>query len=167
MILKVIPVRFNFITEKYSKSGKDNPNWQVLHDIETQDATWQEKGIDGAYKVRLNCQVGSNPFIDRNTGNIVDRPSIDVNFAHPATMGFNDNQRNTFKFDMAIINYHEQEVEDGDNYGVVLGFVFNSVREEAIPVTLAVRSQGGMNYFENLVFQNFLKFRFVSTAFTV
>lgn len=145
----VVPVRFNFVTEKYGKSGKENPSWGVLNDIEGGNKTWEVQGKEGAYKIRITCAAGSNPFVGQD-GKMVDRPGIEVSFAHPANNGFNENLRNMFKFDIVIINYAVREVEDGDDYGVINGYVFNNFRKEAIPVTLAIRNQGGMNYFEGL-----------------
>ncbi len=145
----VVPVRFNFITKKYSKSGKENPNWQVLKDIEDGNKTWEQQGKDGAYKIRVACMAGSNPFVGQD-GKMVDRPSIDVNFAHPSNNGFNENQRNSFKFDMVVVNYFVKEVEDDDDYGILNGYTFNSFRKEAIPLTLVVRMPEAMSYFENL-----------------
>lgn len=145
----IVPIRFNFVTEKYSKSGKENPSWGVLRDIENNNATWQAQGKEGAYKIRVTCAAASNPFVGQE-GRMVDRPTIDVTFAHPAAGGFNDNQRNAFKFDMIVVNYSEHEVEDGENYGVINGYVFNSFRKEATPVVLTIHDPSGMQYFESL-----------------
>jgi len=145
----IVPARFNFVTEFFSKSGKENSSWGVLNDIENNDLTVSSKGKDGAYKIRITASASSNPFVGQD-GNLVDRPSIDVNFAHPSANGFNEKQRNTFKFDMVMVNYIEREVEDGDNYGQINGYVFNTFRREATPVVLVIRNQNGMNYFEGL-----------------
>ncbi len=146
--VNVVPARFNFVTE-FWKSGKENASWGVLNDIKNGDLTVSSKGKDGAYKIRVTASADSNPFVGQD-GNVVDRPVINVSFAHPASMGFNENQRNTFKFDMVMVNYIEREVEDGDNYGEVQGYVFNTFRKESIPVSLVIRNQAGMNYFEGL-----------------
>ena len=145
----VVPVRFNFVTEKYGKSGKENPSWGVLNDIEDGDKTWEAQGKEGAYKIRLTCSASSNPFVGQD-GKMVDRPSINVNFAHLANNGFNENQRNTFKFDMVVVNFAMHEVEDGDDYGVINGYVFDSYRKEATPVSLVVRMPEAISYFEGL-----------------
>ena len=145
----VVPVRFNFVTEKYGKSGKDNPSWEVLHDIEDGNKTWEQRGKDGAYKIRLTCSASSNPFVGQD-GKMVDRPSINVNFAHPASNGFNENQRNTFKFDIIIVNFAVHDTEDGDDYGTINGYVFDSYRKEATPVVLTVRMPEAISYFESL-----------------
>ena len=145
----VVPVRFNFVTEKYGKSGKENPSWGVLNDIEDGDKTWEVQGKEGAYKIRLTCSASSNPFVGQD-GKMVDRPSINVNFAHPANNGFNENQRNTFKFDMVMVNFAMREVEDGDDYGIINGYVFDSYRKEATPVSLVVHMPEAISYFEGL-----------------
>lgn len=145
----VVPVRFNFVTEKYGKSGKENPAWAVLNDIEDENKTWEDQGKDGAYKIRLTCAASSNPFVGQD-GNMVDRPCINVKFAHPANNGFNEEMRNSFKFDMVVINYINREVENGDNYGIINGYVFDSYYKEATPVSLTIRNKNGMKYFESL-----------------
>jgi len=145
----IVPVRFNFVTPTFSKSGKENPAWVVLNDIENGNKTWEDQGKDGAYKIRLTCSASSNPFVG-NDGKMTDRPSINVNFAHPANNGFNENQRNTFKFDMVVVNFAMREVEDGDDYGVINGYVFDSYRKEATPVSLVVRMPEAISYFEGL-----------------
>lgn len=145
----VVPVRFNFVTEKYGKSGKENSAWNVLKDIDDDDKTWESQSKEGAYKIRLSCSAGSNPFIGQD-GNMIDRPCINVRFAHPANNGFNADQRNSFKFDMVMVNFAIREVENGEDYGVINGYVFDSYRKEAIPVSLVLRNQKGMEYFESL-----------------
>lgn len=147
--VNIVPVRFGFTTQ-YFKSGNENSNWAVLNEIENDNATWAEKGKEGAYKIRLTAQVGSNPFVDRNTGEIVDRPSINVNFAHPSNNGFNDSQRDTFKLDVLMIGYNIVESEDSEDFGRITGYAFDSFRKEMIPVTLVIRNPDGVKYFDTL-----------------
>lgn len=146
----VVPVRFNFVTEKY-RSGKENASWGVLNEIEEGSKTWDAQGKDGAYKIRLTCSAGANPFVGQD-GNIVDRPCINVNFAHPANNGFREDQRNSFKFDIVIVNFVNKEVEDGDDYGEIRGYVFSGFgdRIEATPVILTIHMKSGIDYFESL-----------------
>ena len=48
---------------------------------------------------------------------------------------------------MLIEGYQEVEVENGDNYGRIRGYVFN-FKNDFLPVEYTIRTAGGMNYFE-------------------
>lgn len=148
--INVIPVRFNFVTEKWA-SGKDNDTWKVLKEVINTGKTWEQVGKDDAIKVRLQCNVGVNDFMGRD-GEMVEAKSIDCSFAHFANNGFNT-KTNDFKIDMVIAETVEQEVEDGDNYLNLRGYAFN-FRNDIIPVTLAVKDKGGIKYFEDADISN-------------
>ena len=148
--INIVPVRFNFVTEKWS-SGKDNDTWKVLREIIDTGKTWERVGKDEAIKVRLQCSLGVNDFPGRD-GNMVEAKSIDCSFAHFANNGFSE-KRNDFKLDMVIAATSLQEVENGENYLNIRGYTFN-FRKEAVPVTLTVRDKGGIQYFENADISN-------------
>lgn len=148
--INIVPVRFNFVTEKWS-SGKDNDTWKVLKEIINTGNTWENVGKDNAIKVRLQCNVGVNDFLGRD-GNMVEAKSIDCSFAHFANNGFGE-KRNDFKMDMVIAATTMQEVEDGEDYLTLRGYTFN-FRNDAIPVTLTVRDKGGIKYFEDADISN-------------
>lgn len=148
--INIVPVRFNFVTEKWS-SGKDNDTWKILKEIINTGKTWENVGRDNAIKVRLQCSVGVNDFLGRD-GNMVEAKSVDCSFAHFANNGFSE-KRNDFKLDMVIAATALQEVEDGDDYLNLRGYAFN-FRHDAIPVTLTVRDKGGIKYFENADISN-------------
>ena len=143
--INIVPVRFNFVTEKW-KNGKDNSAWKVLKEIINTNNTWENVGKDNAIKVCLQCSVGVNDFLGRD-GNMVEAKSIDCSFARFANNGFSD-KRNDFKFDMLIAAAALQEVEDGDDYLNLRGYAFD-FRKNLIPVTLTVREKGGIDYFES------------------
>ena len=148
--INIVPVRFNFVTEKWS-SGKDNDTWKVLKEIINTGNTWENVGKDNAIKVRLQCNVGVNDFLGRD-GNMVEAKSIDCSFAHFANNGFGE-KRNDFKMDMVIAAATLQEVENGEDYLSLRGYTFN-FRNDAIPVTLSVRDKGGIKYFEDADISN-------------
>lgn len=148
--INIIPVRFNFVTEKWS-SGKDNDTWKVLKEIINTGKTWENVGKDNAIKVRLQCNVGVNDFLGRDN-KMIEAKSIDCSFAHFANNGFSE-KRNDFKIDMVIAATSLQEVENGDDYLNLRGYTFN-FRNDAIPVTLTVRDKGGIKYFENADISN-------------
>lgn len=148
--INIVPVRFNFVTEKWN-SGKENDTWKVLKEVINTGKTWENVGRDNAIKVRLQCNVGVNDFLGRD-GNMVEAKSIDCSFAHFANNGFSD-KRNDFKMDMLIAATALQEVENSDDYLNLRGYAFN-YRGDLIPVTLTVRDKGGINYFENADISN-------------
>ena len=148
--INIVPVRFNFVTEKWN-SGKENDTWKVLKEVINTNKTWENVGRDNAIKVRLQCNVGVNDFLGRD-GNMVEAKSVDCSFAHFANNGFSD-KRNDFKMDMLIAATALQEVENGDDYLNLRGYAFN-YRGDLIPVTLTVRDKGGINYFENADISN-------------
>lgn len=148
--INIVPVRFNFVTEKWA-SGKDNDTWKVLHEVIDTGKTWEKVGKDNAIKVRLQCNVGVNDFPGRD-GNMVEAKSVDCSFAHFANNGFSE-KRNDFKMDMLIAATTLQEVEGGADYLNLRGYAFN-YRGDLIPVTLTVRDKGGINYFENADISN-------------
>lgn len=151
--INIVPVRFNFITEKRKIKGewKDDERWIILKDIINNGKTWEQVGKENAIKLRLQCSVGVNDFPGRD-GNMVEAKTIDCGFAHYANNGFSD-KRNDFKFDMLIANTTLQEVENGNNYLNLRGYAFN-FRNELIPVTVSVTEMGGIKYFENADISN-------------
>lgn len=148
--INIVPVRFNFVTEKWN-SGKENDTWKVLKEVINTGKTWENVGRENAIRVRLQCNVGVNDFLGRD-GNMVEAKSIDCSFAHFANNGFSE-KRNDFKMDMLIAATALQEVENGDDYLNLRGYAFN-YRGDLIPVTLTVRDKGGINYFENADISN-------------
>ena len=150
--INVVPVRFNFVTEKWS-SGKDNDTWKVLKEIINTNKTWENVGKENAIKVRLQCSVGVNDFLGRD-GDMVEAKSIDCSFAHFANNGFSE-KRNDFKMDMVIAATALQEVEGGDDYLNLRGYVF-AYRNALVPVTLSVRNKGGIDYFNKCFISCFI-----------
>lgn len=148
--INIVPVRFNFVTEKWA-SGKDNDTWKVLKEVINTGHTWESVGKDNAIKVRLQCNVGVNDFLGRD-GNMVETKSVDCSFAHFANNGFSE-KRNDFKMDMLIASTNMQEVENGEDYLNLRGYAFN-YRGDLVPVTLSVRDKGGIQYFENADISN-------------
>lgn len=148
--INIIPVRFNFVTERWS-TGTVNSAWKILKEIKAGGKTWSEVGKEGAMRVRLSCSVGVNDFLGRD-GNMVEAKSINCSFAHPADAKFGA-KRNDFKVDMVIAATALQEVENGDDYLNVRGYVFDH-QKSAIPLTLSIHNADGIKYFEDQEISN-------------
>lgn len=140
----VVPVHFAYVTETF-KSGKANPTWEILQELMAGGKTVESDGAD-AMKVRIDGDVWVNDFVTRD-GDMASPKRVRGSFMHLMT-GPLSNTPATFDVDMLIVAATEREVEDGDDYLNLRGYVFN-YHEEALPIDVNVRSKGGMNYFED------------------
>jgi len=147
--MNVVPVSFTYVTERYSRSGKENATYKVLQQIlsGTQN-TFEEVGTS-ALKVRIDGDVEINDFLGRD-GNMVAAKRVRGSFCHLA----NDvNFEASFETDMLIAETVMQEVEDGEDYMNVRGYAFN-FRGDLLPVTYSINNPDGIKYFENCDISN-------------
>lgn len=147
--MNVVPVFFTYVTEYYSKSGKENATYKVLQQIVNgQQNTFEEVGTS-ALKVRIDGDVEINDFLGRD-GNMVAAKRVRGSFCHIV----NDiNFGASFETDMLIAETVMQEVEDGEDYMNVRGYVFN-FRGAVLPVTYTINNPDGIKYFENCDISN-------------
>ena len=154
--INVVPVNFTYVTEFYSKSGKPNDTYKILQEIIDNDVTWSKDGKDEAPQVRIDGDIEVNDFKGRD-GNMVEAKRVRGSFVHYAqgnySLNANEDKRNTFEADMLIAATIPQEVEDGDDYLNIRGYVF-AYRNALVPVTFSVRTSGGINYFEKCDISN-------------
>lgn len=154
--INVIPVRFTYVTAVYSKSGKPNDTYKVLSQIIEEDKSWEKNGKDEAPQVRIDGDIEVNDFPGRN-GEMVEAKGVRGSFVHYAqgNYGLNDDEskRNTFEADMLIAATIPQEVEDGDDYLNLRGYVF-AYRNALVPVTLSIHNPAGIQYFEKCDISN-------------
>lgn len=154
--INVIPVRFTYVTAVYSKSGKPNDTYNVLTQIIEEDKTWEKNGKSEAPQIRIDGDIEVNDFPGRD-GNMVEAKRVRGSFVHYANGNFglnsDENKRNTFEADMLIAAVIEQEVEDGDDYINLRGYVF-AYRNALVPVVLTVRNKGGIDYFNKCDISN-------------
>ena len=143
--INVVPVNFMYVTPTFSKSGKPNTTYSFLEQIINENNTYEMKGTD-ATKIRITGDVECNDFVTRE-GEMASPKRIRGGFAHPETGDIATVGCAKFKTDMLIEGYQEVEVEDGDNYGRVRGYVFN-FKNDFLPVEYTIRTAGGMGYFE-------------------
>ena len=147
--MNVVPVSFTYVTEYYSRSGKENATYKVLQQIiNGQQNTYEQVG-NSALKVRIDGDVEINDFLGRD-GNMVAAKRVRGSFCHIV----NDvNFGATFETDMLIADASMQDVEDGEDYMNVRGYAFN-FRGDLLPVTYTIDNPDGIKYFENCDISN-------------
>lgn len=154
--VNVVPVRFTYVTEFYSKSGKPNETYKILKEIIDNDVTWEKNGKEAAPQVRIDGDIEVNDFMGRD-GQMVEAKGVRGNFIHYANGSFglneNENKRNTFEADMLIAATIDREVEGGDDYLNLRGYVFG-YQNRLIPVTFSVRTPEGIAYFQKCDISN-------------
>lgn len=154
--INIVPVNFAYVTEFYSKSGKPNDTYKVLTQIMDEDKTWEKNGKEEAFQVRIDGDIEINDFPGRD-GEMVAAKRVRGSFVHFANgqyaLNADENNRNTFEADMLIAATTMQEVEDGDDYMNLRGYVF-AYRNALIPVTFSIHNPAGIEYFEKCDISN-------------
>lgn len=145
----IVTVHFQYVTPTWpARNGKpERPNttYQTLETIINNSVSWEEAGKN-ATTVRIDGNIGVNDFYTRD-GELASPKRIEGSFVHLMNGSEKIAERPAkFEADMLISNISEHEVEDGDDYVNVRGYVFN-FRNDILPVTFTVRSKEGMNYF--------------------
>lgn len=141
----VIPVFFHYVTATFKKNGKPNPAYEILQCLIDADGanTYEKVGTD-ALKVRIDGSVDVNDFVTRD-GEMASPKRVSGSFMHLMT-GDISNEPATFDVDMLIAGVSTREVEDGDDFANLRGYVFN-YRGDALPIDVNIRSHGGIDYF--------------------
>jgi len=142
--VNVVPVNFMYVVPTF-KNGKPNATYSFLEQIINENNTYEMNGAS-ATKIRIDGDVECNDFVTRE-GEMASPKRVRGSFAHPETGDIATVGCATFKTDMLIEGYQEVEVENGDNYGRIRGYVFN-FRNDFLPVEYTIRTAGGMSYFE-------------------
>lgn len=142
--VNVVPVNFMYVTPTW-KNGKPNTTYNFLEQIINENNTYELNG-DRATKVRIDGDIECNDFVTRE-GEMASPKRVRGSFAHPETGDIATVGCAKFKADMLIEGYQEVEVENGDNYGRIRGYVFN-FKKDFLPVELTIRTAAGMGYFE-------------------
>lgn len=143
--MNVVTVDFQFVYPT-KKDGSPNNVFKVLEDLIEDCDTFEECGTD-ATQVRILGSVAVNDFVN-NQGEMVAARMIRGGFIstdvrRDPTFGA------TFDTDILIAGVTEREVEDGDDYAQIRGYVFNFFGD-AIPVTLDAHNPAAINYFMSL-----------------
>ena len=143
--MNVVPVRFIYVTEKYSQSKQDNPNYGILMQIMNENRTFETVGTN-AFKVRIDGSIYVDDFFTA-AGQLASPKRIQGSFVH----FMNDGQEiaaQPTKFDTEML-IESVEYKDNDNgdYLDVKGYVFN-FRGEILPVSFSARSKQAIKYFQ-------------------
>lgn len=147
--LNVVPVHFTYVTAT-TKAGKPNSTFEFLSDIVEADeqgvlATYQNSGIN-AMRVRIDGSIDVNDWINRE-GEMTASRRVRGSFAHPVDSVASFNPHANFDVDMLITQAALREVEDGDDYMSLNGYVFD-FRNNILPLGLTIDIPEGIAYFE-------------------
>ena len=144
--INVVPVNF-FVNEK-TKAGKVNATFTNLHQILTENKTYEECGTD-ATRVRVQGAIDVNDFYGRD-GQLVSGKRVRGSFLHflnaNEAISSEKMPATSFEADILIQSAAERESNDGSEYVSLQGFVFN-FRGDVLPVTFSVQSEGGKDFF--------------------
>ena len=142
--INVVPVNFMYVVPTF-KNGKPNTTYSFLEQIINENNTYEMNGAS-ATKIRIDGDIECNDFVTRE-GEMASPKRVRGSFAHPETGDIATVGCAKFKADILIEGYREVEVENGDNYGQIRGYVFN-FKNDFLPVDLTIRTKPGMGYFE-------------------
>ena len=142
--VNVVPVNFMYVTSTF-KNGKPNTTYSFLEQLINENNTYEMNGTS-ATKIRIDGDIECNDFVTRE-GEMASPKRVRGSFAHPETGDIATVGCAKFKADMLIEGYQEVEVENGDNYGRIRGYVFN-FKNDFLPVELTIRTAAGMGYFD-------------------
>lgn len=140
----VVTVYFQYVTPVW-KSGKENTTYTLLSDLIDGVDTYEDCGTQ-AQKVRIDGRVAVNDFYTRD-GELASPKRIEGSFIHKMNPGDQLSAHPaTFDADMVVSSVIEREVENGDDYAEVKGYIFN-FRNDALPVSFNIRNPRGVEYF--------------------
>lgn len=147
--LNVVPVRFNYVTETFAKSGKKNATFDNLRQIIASSKTFETEGT-GATKVRISGQIELNDFYNRQ-GELASPKRVRGSFLHFLNAGetITDDPNNTL-FDVDFLSLaaveHEYEDTPNRNYLELKGYAFD-FRGAILPMTFSVSNAPGQAFF--------------------
>lgn len=145
--LNVVNVSFAYVTEFYTRSGKENLTYKVLTKLITDNKTVLNNGIEGAMKLRIDGSINVVDYLNRE-GKMSNFQEIQGSFVHEVTgaLPVEANARNQFEADAIFMDAGFNESETVYNLrGFVLDF-----RNNLIPVTFTLDNPGGQKAFDKL-----------------
>ena len=129
--MNVLTVHYTYVTEMTSK-GKPNQTYANLKRIIDEGKTIVADGHDAAWKVRTTPSLALNDFYPQGQDQLVSQMRNEGGFVSIAL----------------ITQVNRVEDDDGD-YAQIRCAVFN-FRNDILPVTLIMRNEDGIRYFEEL-----------------
>ncbi len=155
--LNVIPVRFNYMTATYAKSGKPNQTFATIKKMIEEPKTWLKDGKDGAYMVDISGSLDLNDFISSDNQR-VSAPRVTGSFLNLVQqIDPDESARNKFVADMVITRVTHVDADPDKNiekdYTTIGGAVFG-FRNALLPMEFKVTNPAGMNLFEDMGISN-------------
>ena len=152
--LNVITIHYSYVTPTYQKSGQTNNTYVALKNIiDNPGRTWLEGGKDNAFKVQCTgTSLAVNDFIAAD-GTKVAAIRNENGFCSIVNELTTEADRNTFTTDILIVKVNHIDADEEKNiptdFATVNGYIFG-YGPVIIPVSLVVRNEMGIKYFENL-----------------
>lgn len=160
--LNVITVHYTYVTETY-KNGKPNNTYGVLKKIiDNPDNYWINGGRENAFKVQCTgVSIGINDFIGSDEKPVAAMRN-EGGFCAFVQKLAEENERSTFSVDMLITRVTRVEADPEKNIkkdfcsvgGCIFGYGTKLLGPKLLPVSLVIRNEAGMNYFEGLEASN-------------
>ena len=149
----IIQVHYSYVAPTYS-SGKPNSSYTAMKRIIDSGKTVLTDGYDEATSIRLNPSYQTNDYFREGQDTPVSSPRNEGGFVTIVTPDKmrpeGDSGRNKFSFDIVISGVTEKVPDEGDDYVVVDGIVFNYNNSAIYPISLTARNKDAMKYFMNL-----------------
>lgn len=153
----VVDFHFIYVTPKYSKSGKDNPNYKLLKTIidSGETKTVMGAGKENALKLKIDGKINVNDFVSKdNPDEIISQVRNEVSFINVTPNFTPDNaKRSYFKTDMIITGAFRKDADEEKNvkeHLVISGAALNDYTKALIPVKYNVYNPDAIAYFESL-----------------
>jgi hypothetical protein len=138
----VVKVYFGYVAD----SGIKADTYKLLQEIIQSGKTYQTDGRD-AIKVRISGNIEVNDWVNRN-GEMVSIRRLGGSFCNRHN-GQNITKPAEFEAEFLANTAMFHEVEDGDDYYELKGYVFN-YRNELVPTSFSVTSPAGIKAFEDM-----------------
>lgn len=146
----VVTINYTYVPEKF-KSGAENKTYTELKKILSTGKTVEADGKELATIVKADSAIGLNDFYTEKDGKetLVAAKKNEGGFITVGGQLRDEKDRSTFSVDMYINGVREVPVEDGDDYIMLEGAIFD-FRGAILPVSLPVRGKDGISYFNGL-----------------
>lgn len=149
----IVQTHYSYVAPTYA-SGKTNNSYTALKKIINSGKTVVTDGYENATLIRLNPSYQTNDFYPQGQDKPVSAPRNEGGFVTLVTPDKmkpeGDTGRHKFSFDIVISGVTEKVPDEGDEYVVIDGIVFNYNNTAIYPVTLTARNKDAMQYFLNL-----------------
>lgn len=145
--LNIVTVSFAYVTEFFSKSGKENQSYKLLSGLVANDRSVKSVGIANAMKVRVDGSIGVVDYLNRE-GKMSHFQEAQGSFIHEINgeLPADEAARNQFSADTILTEVGFNEAETVYS---LKGFVLN-FRNDLIPVTFTLNNPKGQQAFDKI-----------------